>query len=41
MDGETPLAEIASVLEKRFPGRFKSSSEALGFVSDISSRFSE
>jgi protein arginine N-methyltransferase 1 len=41
MDGETPLAQIAADLESRFPGRFRTSAEALAFVADISSRFGE
>ncbi len=41
MNGENPLVEIASVLEKRFPGRFRSPAEALAFVADLSSRFGE
>lgn len=41
MDGKTPLGEIASALESRFPGRFPSSADALTFVADLSGRFGE
>lgn len=41
MDGETPLIDVASTLEARFAGRFRSSAEALAFVADLSSRYGE
>lgn len=41
MDGSTPLSVIADSLLREFPGRFRSQQDALDFVADLSSRYSE
>jgi protein arginine N-methyltransferase 1 len=41
MNSRRPLGEIAQVMATEFPRRFPSSDDALGFVGDLSARWSE
>jgi hypothetical protein len=41
MNSRRPLGEIAEAMAAEFPKRFLSSDEALGFVGDLSARWSE
>jgi hypothetical protein len=41
MNSRRPLSDIAEAMSLEFPKRFSSADDALGFVSDLSARWSE
>jgi len=41
MNSQRPLGQIAEAMAAEFPKRFRSSADALGFVGDLSARWSE
>jgi hypothetical protein len=40
MDGRNAIQDIAQVLAQKFPARFQSAGQAIGYVADLSRKYS-